>query len=146
MPFRVAVRVVVPNCQGLLGGNPGGRAFFRLKRASDVRSQLAAGSIPQSLDDVSGEEVPLYWKGRSFQLDAGSVWATNLPNFAGYGDPLDRDLLDVARDLSESKLSAAEALEVYGVVADQEGAVDAEATGEERARLRHQRLALARSG
>ena len=51
-------------CQGLLGGNPGGRAFFRLKRDSDVaRAACAPGTIPQSLDDVSGEEMPLYWKG-----------------------------------------------------------------------------------
>ena len=49
------------------------------------------GMIPQSLDDVSGGEVPLYWKGAPIRLDAASVWATNLPNFAGYGDPLDRD-------------------------------------------------------
>jgi N-methylhydantoinase B len=134
-------------CQGLLGGNPGGRAFFRLKRGSDARQRLAAGVIPQSLDDVAGEEVPLYWKGAPFQLDAGSVWGNNLPNFAGYGDPLDREPDDVGRDLAEGKLSSVEALDVYGVVvgaavgAAETSGVDRDATAAERARRRQERLA-----
>jgi N-methylhydantoinase B len=144
-------------CQGLLGGNPGGRAFFRLKRGSDAAEHLAAGRIPQSLDDVTGEEVPLFWKGGAIQLDGTSVWALNLPNFAGYGDPLDRDPAAVARDLAEGKLTPAEALEVYGVVmvtgdpraataAGENLAADEGATQAERARRRHERLATARSG
>ena len=103
-------------CQGLLGGNPGGRAFFRVKQGGDVRARLAAGHIPQSLDEVSGEEMPLYWKGAPVALDGGSVWTANLPNFAGYGDPLDRDPALVERDLAEAKTTPGEALEVYGVV------------------------------
>jgi N-methylhydantoinase B len=133
-------------CQGLLGGNPGGRAFFRLKRSSDVRQRLAAGVIPQGLDDISGEEVPLYWKGTAFQLDRGSVWATNLPNFAGCGDPVDRDPAAVERDLSDGRLGLAEALDVYGVIADDAGHVDVDRTRAERARLRQERLAGATGG
>lgn len=127
-------------CQGLLGGNPGGRAAFRLKRQSDVHSRLAAGAIPQSLEAVSGEEVPLYWKGGPFRLDTTSVWSTNLPNFAGFGDPLEREPDAVARDLSEGKLTPAEALAVYGVAGDEIGAVDEERTRAERARLKQDRL------
>ncbi len=132
-------------CQGLLGGNPGGRAFFRLKQGSDVHTHLAAGTIPQSLDDVSGEEVPLYWKGQPIQLDKTSVWTTNLPNFAGYGDPLDRDPPAVARDFSEGKLNTAEALDVYGVVVGETGGADEDATRAERARRKQERLSAARS-
>jgi N-methylhydantoinase B len=132
-------------CQGLLGGNPGGRAFFRLKRNSDARARLAAGTIPQELDGLLGDEVPLYWKGAPIQLDAASVWALNLPNFAGYGDPLERDPLLVATDLAEGKLSAAEALEVYGVVdgpgaQSDTGSIDLAATAVERSRRRRERL------
>ncbi len=87
-------------CQGLLGGNPGGRAFFRVKRGTDVAARLAQGTIPQSVDEVSGEEIPLYWKGMPVQLDTTSVWTLNLPNFAGYGDPLDRDPAAVSRDIA----------------------------------------------
>jgi N-methylhydantoinase B/oxoprolinase/acetone carboxylase alpha subunit len=78
-------------------------------------------------------------------LDAASVWALNLPNFAGYGDPLERDPLLVATDLAEGKLSGAEALEVYGVVEEpgaqsDTGSIDLAATAVERTRRRRERL------
>ena len=127
-------------CQGLLGGNPGGRAFFRLKRDSDVRARLSAGTIPQDFDGIEGRELPLYWKGRPIELEQTSVWTLNLPNFAGYGDPLDRDAEAVAWDISEGKTSAADALEVYGVMVEETGAIDVQGTVEERAGLRRRRL------
>ncbi|MBN1320613.1 MAG: hydantoinase B/oxoprolinase family protein [Thermoleophilia bacterium] len=127
-------------CQGLLGGNPGGRAFFRWKRNTDIAARIAAGDIPQSLDEVAGEEVPLSWKGRPIRLESDSVWTLNLPNFAGYGDPLDRDPALVGRDVSEGKTTVLEALEVYGVVAGQDGGVDEETTAAERAGIRKRRL------
>ena len=128
-------------CQGLLGGNPGGRASFRLKRGSDIGTRIAAGRIPRGLDEVKGEEVPLYWKGAAFPLDSTSVWETNLPNFAGYGDPLDRELAAVARDLREGKMTAEEALDVYGIVVNETGDVDTDKSRQERARLKLERLA-----
>jgi N-methylhydantoinase B len=127
-------------CQGLLGGNPGGRAFFRLKQATDIAGRLAAGTIPQDFEEISGEELPLYWKGNPIQLEAASVWTTNLPNFAGCGDPLDRDPAAVAKDLAEGKTLVEQAAEVYGVIADQAGMVDGESTVGERARRKLERL------
>ncbi|OFW56434.1 MAG: hypothetical protein A2133_11405 [Actinobacteria bacterium RBG_16_64_13] len=128
-------------CQGLLGGNPGGRAFFRLKRRTDIAEQLGAGTIPQDFDEISGEELPLYWKGEPIQLGADSVWTTNLPNFAGYGDPLDRDPAAVGLDLSEGKMTVEHAEEVYGVITDEAGLADGQKTRAERTRRKHQRLA-----
>jgi N-methylhydantoinase B len=127
-------------CQGLLGGNPGGRAFFRVKRHSDVAARLGAGTIPRTVDEVSGEEIPLYWKGRPVELDKDSVWTLNLPNFAGYGDPLDRDSAAVSRDLSEGQMTVVDAFRVYGVIADDAAVVDTEKTEAERADRRRQRL------
>jgi N-methylhydantoinase B len=127
--------------QGLLGGNPGGRAFFRAMQNTDAAESLAAGVLPQSLDAIAGDEVPLFFKGAPVALDARSVWTTNLPNFAGYGDPLDRDTARVAGDLSEGKLTPQDALEVYGVVVGEAGEVDAEQTLALRAERKRQRLA-----
>ncbi len=127
-------------CQGLLGGNPGGRAFFRVKRDSDVRARLAAGTIPQSVDEVAGEEIPLYWKGGPVELDKTAVWTLNLPNFAGYGDPLDRDPAAVGRDLSEGQMTTGDAFDVYGVVVAEDGTIDEEKTAKERADRRRRRL------
>jgi N-methylhydantoinase B len=127
-------------CQGLLGGNPGGRAFFRLKQDTDIAARLAAGTIPQEFDEISGEELPLYWKGKPIKLVKTSVWTLNLPNFAGYGDPLDRDPALVGRDLAEDTLTVEEAFDVYGAVVDDTGSVDVQATQAERATRRLERL------
>jgi N-methylhydantoinase B len=127
-------------CQGLLGGNPGGRAFFRVKRGSDVAARLAAGVIPQSVDEVSGEEIPLFWKGKPVQLDDTCVWTLNLPNFAGYGDPLERDPAAVGRDIAQGMTTVEDAFRVYGVVAAGDGTVDAEKTKTERVERRRRRL------
>ena len=121
-------------CQGLLGGNPGGRAFFRVKRGTDVGARLGSGTIPQSLDEVSGDEMPLFWKGMPVELDATCMWTLNLPNFAGYGDPLDRDPTAVSRDLFEGHMDAKDAFGVYGAVLANDGTVDLEATNAERAK------------
>ncbi len=91
-------------CQGLLGGNPGGRAFFRLKQGSDVHSHLSAGTIPQSLDDVSGEEVPLYWKGQPIQLDEPPSGPPTYPTSPATATPW-TGIPAVGRDLSEGKLN-----------------------------------------
>ena len=131
-------------CQGLLGGNPGGRAFFRVKQGSDVAARLAAGSIPQSVDDVVGEEIPLFWKGEPVQLDKTSVWTLNFPNLAGYGDPLDRDPAAVDLDIREGQTTVEDAFTVYGVVMDGDGVVDAQKTEAERAGRRRQRLDASR--
>ena len=140
LDVRIYTNESYTKCQGLLGGNPGGRAFYHVKQGTDIDARLAAGKIPQSLDEVTGEVVPTYWKGTPVRLDHGSVWVTNLPNFAGYGDPLDRDPALVGRDLSDGKMTVEEAARVYAVVADQSGAVASEKTLAEREERRRQRL------
>ena len=127
-------------CQGLLGGNPGGRAFFRVKRNTDVAARLRAGSIPQSLDEVAGNEIPLFWKGTPVDLDTTSMWTLNLPNFAGYGDPLDREPAAISRDLTEGQMTIEDAFGVYGAVLAGDGTIDVEKTKAERAERKRQRL------
>ncbi len=127
-------------CQGLLGGNPGGRAFFRVKQDSDVHARLAAGRIPQSLDEVSGEEMPLYWKGAPVALDGASVWTTNLPNFAGYGDPLDRDTRPRRAGSCRGQDDGSRGARGLRGGSGRDGEVDADKTVAERAERRRQRL------
>jgi len=140
LEVRIYTNESFPKCQGLMGGNPGGRAFFRVKRASDVRTTLASGRIPQDFGQMGGEEQPLYWKGDPIELDENCVWTTNFPNLAGYGDPLDRDLDLVERDLREGKTSPQATFAVYGVVVDESGRVDRAATQVERSKRRQERL------
>ncbi len=130
--------------QGLLGGNPGGRAFFRVKKKTNIKQMIAGGRLPQSLDELTGEEETLIFKGPPLVLQPGDIWSTNLPNYAGYGDPLERDPGLVAGDVRQGKTTAAEAELVYGVLFDQDGRVDSEKTEKCRAARRKSRLEGAR--
>ena len=56
-----------------------------------------------------------------------------MPGGGGYGDPLKRDPQRVAIDVRDGMVSAAAALEQYGVVLDGQGAVDGPATDKRRA-------------
>ena len=104
-------------CQGLLGGNPGrpgllpGQAGHRRRGAARRRHHPPEPGRRRRARRCrsTGRACP----SSSTQT---SVWTLNLPNFAGYGDPLDRDPAAVSRDLSEGKMAAEDAFGVYGVV------------------------------
>jgi N-methylhydantoinase B len=55
-----------------------------------------------------------------------------MPGGGGYGDPMRRDPEKVAVDVRDGMVSAAAARELYGVVLDDSGAVDLEATEKQR--------------
>ena len=56
-----------------------------------------------------------------------------MPGGGGYGNPLKRDAEQVAMDVRNGMVSAAAALEHYGVVLDDQGVVDVPATEKRRA-------------
>ena len=62
------------------------------------------------------------------QLDAGSVVSHRTAGGGGYGDPRERDPEAVAEDVRAGLLDRLVAAEVYGVVVDDQGALDVEAT------------------
>jgi hypothetical protein len=73
------------------------------------------------------------------QIDYGPVIASG---GSGYGDVLERDPMEVARDLREQRISVRAATDIYGVVLDPaSGEHDREATMRKRAELRQERLA-----
>jgi N-methylhydantoinase B len=126
--------------QGLLGGNPGGRGLFRVKRNTNLHQMLAQGRLPKELEELAGEEAPVSFKGAPITLRSGDVWVNNYPNCPGYGDPLDREPSLVAKDVADGKLSVREAKEVYGVVIGPNGKPDSESTDRHRAEIKRLRL------
>jgi N-methylhydantoinase B len=68
----------------------------------------------------------------SIRLAPGEVVRVEMAGGGGYGEPLERDPLAVAADLTEEKITVARAREAYGVVLDDEGSVDVAATQHER--------------
>jgi N-methylhydantoinase B len=131
--------------QGLFGGNPGTRASLRLKRGTDVAERFAAGNVPVSVDDVSGEEEHAGFKAAPLDMGPADVWEWVSPSTAGYGDPLRRDPDAVFADIALAGLQPEVAERVFGVVATADG-VDAAATLERRRAVLRARLHGAEPG
>jgi N-methylhydantoinase B len=118
LQMAVYANEAFPKGQGQMGANPGSRAWFRLRAGTDVAEQLAAGTVPQSLDDLSGEEQPVGFKGAPLDIVPGHVWEWSSPSAAGRGDPLLRAPEAVVADVEAGLLAADVAERVYGVTPD----------------------------
>ncbi|WP_051580614.1 hydantoinase B/oxoprolinase family protein [Pseudonocardia acaciae] len=95
---------------GILGGQPG-----------------EVGRTVLHSADGSAEPVVLGSKG-TYQLRHGDRVSTWLSGGGGYGDPLDREPERVAADVAAGLLSVEKAARAYGVVVNDAGVVDVEAT------------------
>lgn len=82
---------------------------------------------------VAGDSFPPMF---STTIGVGTVFHHTMPGGGGWGDPFERDLDAVARDVRNEKVMPAAARDLYGVVVDEAGSVDAAATEQLRARLR----------
>jgi N-methylhydantoinase B len=92
--------------------------------------------------DGGTEPVDIHQVGLS--LGAGDTFEMICASGGGYGDPLDRELEAVQRDVDEHRVEPEIARDVYGVVFAADGAIDAAATEKRREGLRRERLAQAR--
>ena len=130
-----------PNAMGVAGGMPG--AAVRVARVvdSNVRARLAEGrSLPQELDDMGGELEILEPKHPRTSFGPDDVWYHSWQAGGGYGDPIDRDVEAVARDVRNRAVSPAVAADVYGVVLNERLSVDGPRTTARRAELVRERL------
>lgn len=106
------------NARGMGGGKPGSGAHFRLY-----------GEDGQLLQDYGSGAVDTL-------TAADQIVEVRVGGGAGYGDPLERPVADVGRDLEEGYVSREQAETAYGAVLDKGGHVDAEATRRKRVDLR----------
>jgi len=106
--------------QGVRGGLAGGRADQWRVRSDGGRERLDACA-----------QVSLSPGERLLSISTGG---------GGYGSPLERDPQDVAHDVAERWISAQRALEVYGVVVNDDGTLDTMGTEAVRARMRSARV------
>ena len=129
----------IPGGSGLCGGWPSRAGYYKMARDSTVRAQFAEGAVPRDEDHVG---VEVEWppsQGGITPIGLDDVFATGWLGGGGFGDPLERDVAAVQRDLEEGSVTGAHAAAVYGVVLDGES-VDPEATDRRRAALRGARL------
>jgi len=131
----------IPQAPGLSGGYPANTAFDVLIRGTTVLEQFAGGVIPASLDKLGGtqELVPSH-----LETDVGpnDVYFTHWQGGGGFGDPLLRDPVLVARDVTEGRVSRRAAADVYGVEVDDDGEFDITETNARRDASRRQRAGV----
>jgi N-methylhydantoinase B len=120
-----------PKSQGQLGGNPGGRAFFRLKRNSNVAAVFRDGHVPQDLQMLTGDDATVVFRGVPLPIGQEDVWEWSSPGASGHGDPLLRDPDLVLADVRTGHFAEETVDRVYGV-AIRDGAIDQGATATRR--------------
>lgn len=123
------------------GGYPGAGAAIRFARGAfdDVRRRWDAGdTLPLDEYAETAEQPPT--RGKGFRVAASDLYYMRATGGPGYGDPLSRDVSDVAGDVASGYVSEKTAREAYGVVCYGDGVVVAEATQELRRQLRADRL------
>lgn len=130
----------VPNSAGLFGGYPGACVEQRITRRSDLLQRQAAGEAPDRSSELRGEFEEMGPKPGLIEMRPGDVYETSWQGGGGLGDPLDRDPNAVAQDCERGSLSHGAAIHLFGVVLDDDGAVDIAAT--ESARDHRRRLRL----
>ncbi len=107
-----------PMSSGISGGYPGTPNLAMIKRDSDVWMKFRAGTIPQSLDELSGEtEVlpPII----QTQQGANDVYVSIATGGGGFGDPILRDPGRVLDDVKVGAVTIEHAAKTYGVVIGQ---------------------------
>jgi N-methylhydantoinase B len=127
----------IPTSLGMMGGYPATTNAYKFKRATDIAERLAARSMPSDIGDVKGEEVTLQLRQEGFIQQPADVYAVMWSAAGGFGDPLEREPEKVREDVIDNRsVSITAAREIYGVVIDSAGRVEAEATRLLRSRRR----------
>lgn len=129
----------LPQATGASGGYPAGTQYDVLRRNTQIAAMFAAGRIPSTLEEMGGD-LEILEPHVETDLAVGDVYFTHWQGGGGYGDPLLRDSVLVARDVEERKISRTAAEDIYGVLLNGDGSADASATNRRRLQLRCERV------
>lgn len=122
--------------EGVFGGYPSPPAHVKVRRSTNLQELFSTGQIPASLEDVEAvEDIRIRGKSNGIELVAGDIVEATIVGGGGYGDPLRREPQRVAADVAVGAVSTHAAHDLYGVVFDESGEVDAQGTEELRAEL-----------
>ncbi len=137
---------------GIMGGYPAPPLRTYIGRGSNLRSLIESGAdLPngEGLDPAEPafvKAISADWElvlGQNYpvrELEPGSLFSVVTGDGGGFGDPIEREPLHVARDVANALTSAETAERIYGVRLGPDGSVDAAATKELRSAMRRRRL------
>jgi N-methylhydantoinase B len=107
----------MPNAFGLAGGLPGATVrYLRFEGAGSVQALASDGQLPGDVADIPGRRVVRPINSSHDRFEADQVEYHNWQGGGGYGDPLDRELEAVARDVLGGAVGSDTARAVYGAV------------------------------
>lgn len=130
----------VPATLGLFGGYPGCTNSYRMWRSTEILDQLREGRLVTSPAETGGHEEAVPSKASGIAQRPSDIYQIWWNGGAGYGDPLERALSLVERDVRNGDVSLAAAESIYGVVLRGEPPrVDLQASEEKRAMIRKNR-------
>jgi N-methylhydantoinase B len=127
-----------PAAFGVDGGYPANTAMYKMMRGADVDEWFARGEIPTDISLLRGELEYLAPKCETQEMPQ-DVFEHTWSGGGGYGDPLDRQPLNVLADVLNDAVSVEAAEALYGVVV-KDRAVDKGATERKRAQIRADRV------
>jgi N-methylhydantoinase B len=126
---------------GQFGGMPGAPSHYLMYRGDGGLSRSAQTQhIPSSVEELTGKMERLPPKAYGVPLNAGDVFILGWSGASGYGDPLDRDLSLIAKDLRDGSATRQWVEKINGVIFDSTGAIDAQRTSTKRDELRRARI------
>lgn len=103
---------------GLAGGYPAVNLYQGVIRGSHYLDRLKQGVIQHHpLSEGKVEILPVL---RASELKKNDIYFETVSGGGGYGDPIERDIRSVERDVQEGCLSIEKAKECYGVTIDPE--------------------------
>jgi N-methylhydantoinase B len=144
--FTASGHCAVPG-PGLHGGLSPATTRFSLKRGADVAQRIQeTRRIPTSIGELHGKTEYIAPKAFDVSQTPADVFLLSWAGAGGYGDPLERDPARVVLDLQRGNITADWAVEAYGVVLDEKGRANLEATDVQRAKLRKARIRKAPKG
>jgi N-methylhydantoinase B len=136
-----------PTSPGICGGYPTKTTEAKLIRNTDVFDIFKRNEIPEGIDELQGEVEEFLPKG-SYTQYKNDVFRCYWQGGGGYGDPIDRDIEKVRKDVINDYVSLETAEKIYGVILDPSSKqVLEKETEERRAMIRKERLsAIINSG
>jgi N-methylhydantoinase B len=128
-----------PMSLGIFGGYPGCNVHYYTFRNSNARD------LPYDLASTTGQNRENRQWG-TFELEDDDIQYICAMGGGGYGDPIDRDPHAVFHDVLLGVISRGVAEEIYGIAIDDKGAVDPDATADNRRAIRSRRAGILVSG
>ena len=114
-------RCLTPDTSLIVRSDRADRPPYGLAGGGPARRRATSSSIPTGRE----ETLPAMF---SITIGEGDVYVHRTAGGGGWGDPFERDPVEVAADVANGKVSVAAARERYGVVVDGDGVVDEAAT------------------